>query len=549
MFELVRLSVSGFRGFVGTQEFEFDRPVALLFGENHQGKSSTLNAVEWCLFGEDCVGKKTGIRERVGWEVASRSLREGNVSVVTEFQDPKGRYVVTREQHVGRRRGGEDLAILTPEGTRVHGDEAKMLLYALFRSSFQDFMTTVYQHQEAVRAVLTQEPRERNAAIDRLLGLSTYREVLDGITAANLERAVSEMEHRREDFRSRCEQTVRTLDNLIAKERGKAVSAGIGEEELSEAGALSRARHIGDAVRSLAQELGAGDFRTTVPESVGEVEAFRDWVKRQTDYLWGQAPDVVNQETLFAEQTRLLNVKQHCEGAIADETARKATRDDFVREFGDEETLVNTADELRRSAKQAEHEMRETEAKANLVWEAIQYLRGIAPTASTRRCPLCGADAPDLLSHLEAEWEETIRVRVEEVIQARDRVKARLSKVESLTAECRRLEQGLQEASGRRKIAVDQVGEALRIEIGAEDDPLALASTRLQEIDEELQLANQAIKEKRERISGIYGELSELRLIDEILSLERRKEVVERIWGTREFREMEQAIDEACELL
>ena len=42
-------------------------------------------------------------------------------------------------------------------------------------------MTTVYQHQEAVRAILTQEPKERNDAIDRLLGLSVYRNLLDGL--------------------------------------------------------------------------------------------------------------------------------------------------------------------------------------------------------------------------------------------------------------------------------------------------------------------------------------------------------------------------------
>lgn len=69
-----RLTVRGFRGFVGEQTFEFSSPATILSGENHCGKSSTLNAVEWCLFGDQCKGKETNIRERVGWVVQNQHL-------------------------------------------------------------------------------------------------------------------------------------------------------------------------------------------------------------------------------------------------------------------------------------------------------------------------------------------------------------------------------------------------------------------------------------------------------------------------------------------
>ncbi len=39
----------------------------------------------------------------------------------------------------------------------------------------------VYQHQENIRAVLTQEPKDRNEALDRLFGLSDYRNIIEGI--------------------------------------------------------------------------------------------------------------------------------------------------------------------------------------------------------------------------------------------------------------------------------------------------------------------------------------------------------------------------------
>ncbi len=64
MFQIKRLAVRGFRGFADRCEFVFGDPVTILYGGNHQGKSSTLNAIEWCLFGDDAIGKDTGIRER-----------------------------------------------------------------------------------------------------------------------------------------------------------------------------------------------------------------------------------------------------------------------------------------------------------------------------------------------------------------------------------------------------------------------------------------------------------------------------------------------------
>jgi exonuclease SbcC len=548
MFELTRLKVRGFRGFVGEQEFVFDHPVVLLFGENHRGKSSTLNAVEWCLFGDECVGKKTGIRERVGWEIANRYLAQGDVAVTAEFTGPNEIYKIAREQSVGRKRSAQKVTVLLPDGNQVQGDEAESLLYALFRSSFQDFMTTVYQHQEAIRAILTQEPRDRNEAIDRLLGLSPYREILRGITGANLERAVSDIESRREDFRRRCEQAIQTLENLIGEEKAKAVTEGITQEEMAEQEALRRAGAIAKAAESLARELGAVDFRAKVPAALGEIAEFREWVKTQTDILWAQAPDVLKQEALATKQGKLVTVKVNYQAAVKDEAVKHADRDNFVKKFGDEDTLVKAVQQLKQSIDEFENQIRETNAKANLVREAIKYLKEIAPEAGRGRCPLCGADAPDLLLHLEAEWQERIKAEVEGLEQQKDECQARLENTESLIVELEALERKLKEAGSHRETVTSQVADTLERKIGKEDDPLALLDKRLTEIDSKLKSTADAVANKRDKISAIYEQLGKLRTIDEILSHELRRNAIESIWRTREFTELDEALNEASQL-
>src|SRR5262245_40115576 len=81
MFTLVRMKVEGFRGFREPQEFFFENPVTQLVGDNRTCKSSTLNAVEWGMFGDACCGQQTGIRERIGWVIPNQHMPTAKVCV------------------------------------------------------------------------------------------------------------------------------------------------------------------------------------------------------------------------------------------------------------------------------------------------------------------------------------------------------------------------------------------------------------------------------------------------------------------------------------
>ena len=50
--KLSDVSIEGFRGFNEKQSFPIMDGVNLLFGDNGQGKSSLLQAIEWCFTGE-----------------------------------------------------------------------------------------------------------------------------------------------------------------------------------------------------------------------------------------------------------------------------------------------------------------------------------------------------------------------------------------------------------------------------------------------------------------------------------------------------------------
>ena len=242
MFTLNRLMVEGFRGFREAEEFTFNQPATELFGDNRSGKSSTLNAIEWGFFGDGCAGKQTGIRERVGWIVPNQNTPAPAVRVELELEGPEGTYVIVRMLRRPPKKTAleETLELTFPDGTTETGDAAKTKLAGLLQSSFRDFLTTVYQHQEAIRTVLTQEPKNRNDAIDRLLGLSDQRNLLSALDGADLRASQKQIG---KDF-SAFEEQVQA--GLVARENDLSVL----RQEAQEAGITRNQMHGKAAVRA-----------------------------------------------------------------------------------------------------------------------------------------------------------------------------------------------------------------------------------------------------------------------------------------------------------
>lgn len=549
MFELKRLKVKGFRGFVGEHVFEFSEPVAILYGENHRGKSSTLNAIEWCLFGDNCMGSKTGIRERMDWEVANRHAVDGDVRVEAEFKGPDGSYVVTRQANASGKRGSGSLTATLPDGTALQGEEASRRLTALFRSSFRDFMTTVYQHQETIRGILTDVASDRNDAIDRLLGLSYYRELRLGIRASDIEKIYRGITSRSEGLRDRAEQSIRTLDNLVKEQRADAAAQELVEEDLEEEGALRRAKQIGDAVRDLAEAMGITSFDIDTPQQYQEMEEFPNYITDKVDDLWNRAPDSEKHKDIVKEQLELIGIREAYSAATDEEVRAHNNREGFVQQNGDAEALARRVQEAAVQVANLETSMGETNRRAKLVREAIGYLKEAGSGEAGEQCPLCLTKIPNLLGHLQTEWEDNMKHEVAELeaqLNARAAERGRLS---ALRTQFEALDKETSRTRSQIVACLERVGAALGRELGREDDPGALISARLRQVETELQRVSQSIEQKKPKRRAIFDRLKELRAIKEVINSERKKAIVERVFDSPEYQELSQILDEIAQFV
>ena len=545
MISLRRLKIKGFRAYTETKEFSFESPMVLLLGENHRGKSSTLNAIEWCLFGKECMGKGTGIRERINWEVPNRNIEPPDVSVILELEDDeRRRYVISRTLRPrGRGRSLEEkLKITLTEGRSVEGEEAKEKLTQMVRLSFRDFLTTVYQHQEAIRAVLTQEPRDRNDAIDRLLGLSDYRNILTGIEGAKLEKDQREMGSSFDSFAGKVEVTLRTQKSELRDRVEKAANKGVKEFQLNEREALKIAKDAKDELLQFAHQTDLVLPDIYVPEGWKGLPEFQALLEAEIRRFRSQMPEVKRQQDLFRERSKITELgEEYRREKKRGDDIRHMFRD-FIREKGNHKVLEGRIKGVREEIDSRERELKKVNARAALVRDAIDYLsRGVRSFQD--RCPLCGNTAPDLAEHLREEWEERIGNEVRKLQKQIEDLRIKLRELEGLSEEYARLEERLESA---KKIAGEinrKIGEVLGREVTERDDPYVLANRKLEGIDKELKRLEDAVGSRQGILDGIAYLLDQVELIVDILNSKEKMRIVEEIKASPEYSRMEKLKD------
>ena len=172
------IRVSGFRGFPEEKEIKFEKPAVLLFGPNGSGKSSILNAIEWCLFGEESAKKGEGATEiverRKGWKV--QNLESKDTKVEISFSDFDGEKIIVQRTLTLEKKGKktvEDFSIYLQEQPEPIKEESK--IKEIFKTWWGDYLASVHLHQEIIRNLVVVSPGDRKTMIYSLLGLSDLK--------------------------------------------------------------------------------------------------------------------------------------------------------------------------------------------------------------------------------------------------------------------------------------------------------------------------------------------------------------------------------------
>ena len=155
--------LKNFRGWLGEHELPCGPGLTLLVGENASGKSSALNAIEWCLFGDEVARKGSGIDERGDWEIRNRAARD-EVKVVLKLAVKGGSATLTRSRAADARSRGADVVRLElPDNEPLEGEEVGDWL------NWNNVPDSAPQPADQILGHARRRPRRLRAAMERQL--------------------------------------------------------------------------------------------------------------------------------------------------------------------------------------------------------------------------------------------------------------------------------------------------------------------------------------------------------------------------------------------
>ena len=533
--QLKKIKITGFRGFNGAQEYELSFPVIILFGENGKGKSSFLNAIEWCLFGEEIVGRATGIRERVNWEIKNRHSKECTVELHITQNDEN--YILKRTL---KGKSKHELSIEISDSNTLSGEAAYEKLNELLHNiTFKDFMSSVYQHQEVIRFILTQEPRDRNEAIDRLLGLSEYRNIIEGIDLKSIrpEKLAEEIKILEREI----EAKVKVWEEQIEGYEKELKEKGIREPEISEESKKRMCDEIKEKLSKFTRELGINlseEFKSVTSDNINE---FLKLGKREIIRLRSEMPDIKKQKELHERKMEIEKKKSNFEKLKNDYKDKQQNLKNFIEKNGDIEKLAEKIKEVDQNIRFKKKERKNINQRGNIIKEALDYLNSEG-VPDKNKCPVCGSKTDNLIDHLEQEYREKFERELKQLDREIENLQEQKEKIENLISEGEKLQKDFEEV----KEEFSNLQAELRKDFGLteRDDVLHCIELKKKKIEEEENKITQNINEKQMYLTQIEAQFPIIEKILNTIELRKKREKAREITKTENWRKLVEKVEE-----
>jgi DNA repair exonuclease SbcCD ATPase subunit len=367
---------------VGEHEINvsLDRPVLVLLGPNGSGKSTVLQAVEWALFGATAVGSEGEEIKGTALETHRVYIHRGaeKACVTLRFEADGHRLEWRRVRRRATPKPGDDsvTANLDDESIAPNAVVLLGLTPGLFRR-------VVCPGQGALRALVSNEKSERNAALDRLFGMERLN-----ILSSGLGKSRKVLNKRRDDVTQRLDRLVGDVGREVARRfdlrsaaRQSALDAGILREGLTVNGAVARAK---DLARELDHEITvAGDDLVALRRATEEL-------RKAADDNWKGAGSGEREMRLRQAESIAIAQRSGWQKALSKRLDEEKALSDLIAGVGDEQALKGLLELALAGRANSEAALSAANARVGVLTRAAEWLAAQESGASEELgCPVC----------------------------------------------------------------------------------------------------------------------------------------------------------------
>ena len=176
---LKAVKLDGIRGINQEIDIQLNKALTILHGPNGTGKSSILQAIEWCMTGEIPYMRGGDFTREDA--IVNAFTRTKRARVELNFSGPTEFTLVRRKNRTRSTTSGKHQLSLKSDKL-YEDDKAENTLIDLLDIDAEEIPRSKFLHQETIRDALTYKPSDRSAVIEKLLGTYDIKEFTKAIS-------------------------------------------------------------------------------------------------------------------------------------------------------------------------------------------------------------------------------------------------------------------------------------------------------------------------------------------------------------------------------
>ncbi len=513
-FQIDLLEVDGFRGHLGALQFPLGGKTTLLLGPQGTGKTSTLGAIEWCLFGTLAYFKSA--ESKTDAELVNALKVDETCHVRLRLRNDSEVVEVVRSKRARSR--DTDLTVRLGNQAWTQG-EAQQRIFTILGLSFDDFYRSVYLHQESIRGLITDDPRMRDEAIDRLLGLERARDLLGSIPMRDVKDAIADLTVKKEKLEERIAGATRKVQEDLQKALAQAAEDGLEDGEITPEYATTLVGELQRDSESLAAENGVDAPQFPSDRDLTALGKIASRAKSFFKACRSKVIEVTNVDALRKRRGALVDAMEELGRVEASSSKQASSRLEIEEKFGSTPEMESHVSKLNDDLGQLERRRSELDVMSRLADDALSIFETAAPAV----CPVCEqpVDPNSVQRHLREVLEAGKKKQLDEITGKIKSTKKSLQELKDAAERVKELDAASKELSDERAAILNRAAEVVgqgftagreREEMGAE----------IKRLEAELDKAQRAYERREKSIEKAEALVDKLKAILNVL--EKRQE-------------------------
>ncbi len=512
---LARLRAEGFRGICEPIDIDFHEQTTVLSAPNGSGKTSILGAIEWALFGELKYQPKENATND---ELVNIRHRTQTATVTIDLKNDDGIASITRTKKAGKR--ATEVIVRLPSGEECVGPEANSALFRLLGLTFDDFYRAVYLHQESIRGLLTDEPRVRNDALDRLFGVELLRNMLKALSGSTkpVRDALNKLETSETRATDKLTGAVGVVQEQWQHARDEAEKKGLSESELAFTTVTKLAQEVNGNLAKLAEATSAPIKDLLEPEDADGVDSYSRRVNEAIKVIRltaTNAASAANTAKEIASVDGALITLQRLSGLVDDVGVGLTELRDI---YGNLSTLGEQKEATEAEVQRYREAQERLGISERIVQDTLTYME--ASTDETN-CPACGQEIKrdGLIARLEGHLTGEIRSEIETAHSAEIERRQKIGDLDAAITKRDRLLKDQKEYADQFSEAKSVARNLLTGEVS--DDGLTEAlGVQKEKLLQQTEIVDVERNKREEEIDTVLTSMERLREIGRFLKLD-----------------------------